>query len=64
MFRIALVAVAAAMLTGAALAATGDPVKRHTAADMAKDSVSPTPVSSAPSRSNSGRLSVWSGQAG
>jgi len=33
---IALVGLLAAVLTGAALAATGDPVKRHTAADMAK----------------------------
>ena len=36
MLRIALVALLAAVLTGAALAATGDPVKHHTAADMAK----------------------------
>ena len=35
--RIALVVLAAAVVvTGAAFAATGDPVKRHTAADMAK----------------------------
>jgi hypothetical protein len=34
--RVALAVLAAAVLAGAALAATGDPVKRHTAADMAK----------------------------
>ena len=34
--RIVLVVLVAAVVTGAALAATGDPVKRHTAADMAK----------------------------
>jgi len=34
--RLAIVVLAAAVLATAALAATGDPVKRHTAADMAK----------------------------
>ena len=34
--RVVLVVAAAAVLTAAALAATGDPVKRHTTADMAK----------------------------
>ena len=36
MIRAALVVLAAAVLTGAALAATGDPIKRHTPTDMAK----------------------------
>ena len=36
MLRVAFVVLAATVATGAALAATGDPVKRHTAADMAK----------------------------
>ena len=36
MIRIALVVLAAAVLAGAALAATGDPIKRHSTADMAK----------------------------
>jgi len=36
MIRVVVAVVCAAMLAGAAAAATGDPVKRHTAADMAK----------------------------
>ena len=34
--KVVIACLAAAVLTGAALAATGDPLKRHTAADMAK----------------------------